>query len=461
MTELIAALTIERRVLAELKPHPRNPRKHPEPGTRGWQVLKASLGRDYFDPIVFNRRNGMLVSGHLRHKVLLDLGYTHADVSMVDYDEAEHWARLIAANELLGEWETDLLDSLARDIDASGIDSRLAGWDEKQMAARLDGPAITDDTENAIVLVSKADDLQLEWKVQVGDLFEAGPHRILCGDCTRAENWRALLGNELADIIWTDPPYNVDYESIQRRRIEIKAADGKSHTHSAPEAILNDDLSPEAYRRLMTAAFATAHAFTKPGGAIYVAHADSHGLVTREAVGAAGWHVAQCLIWVKNAFTLGRQDYQWQHEPVLYGWKLGAAHYWQGGFSLSTILDDEERNLSKLAKEELVAIIQRLRNARETTVIREPRNPGNGLHPTVKPLPLVARQIHNSSRKGEIVAELFAGSGTTLIAAHQTGRRARATELEPKFCAVNLQRLKEAGLEVNKVDHVSPVPAAA
>lgn len=448
--EKTATLRVERLALADLKPHPRNPRKHPEPGSPGWESLKVSLGHDYFDPLVVNVRNSMLVSGHLRHKVLNDSGFTHADVSIVDYDEPTHYARLIAANNLLGEWEDAILTSLARDLETAGLSAGLAGWTEKEMAAQFEGPAVTDDTTDTIVLVSQAEEIQRQWAVKPGDLYAAGAHRVLCGDCTAPESWRTLLGDSLADIVWTDPPYNVDYDSIQRRRIEIKAAEGQ-RVHAAPEAILNDHLSDAAYSKLLVDCFRTAHEFTRPGGTLYVAHADSHGLDTRAAVAAAGWHVAQCLIWVKNAFTLGRQDYQWQHEPVLYGWKLGAAHYWQGGFSQASVIDDEETNLAKATKPELVAIIQRLRNARDTTVIREPRGTGNALHPTVKPLPLVARQIWNSSQRGDTVLELFGGSGTTILAAEQTGRRAVATELDPKFCAVILERLKRHGLTVEKL----------
>lgn len=449
-SEKIASLRVERRALADMRPHPRNPRSHPARGSKEWIILGRSLERDYFDPLVLNDCNGMLVSGHLRLKVLLERGFTHADVSVVEYDEQTHCARLIAANNLLGEWEEEVLSALAGDLDQAGIDAALAGWDGKQLVSRLDGPQVTDDSETALVLVSKAEELQEKWNVQPGDLYSAAEHRLFCGDCTAPENWRAMLGTELADLVWTDPPYNVNYDSIQRRRIELKAADGQ-HVHAKPEAIMNDCLSDAAYSTLLHTCFSTAFFFTKPGGAIYIAHADSYGLLTRQAAAAAGFHVAQCLIWVKNAFTLGRQDHQWQHEPILYGWKPGAAHYWQGGFSQASVIDDEEKNLSKLAKEDLIGIINRLRNARETTVIREARNTGNALHPTVKPLALVARQIWNSSRHHETVLELFGGSGTTILAAEQTGRRCVATELDPKFCAVILERLTLSGLSVEKI----------
>lgn len=447
----VATLRVERMPLADLKPHPRNPRKHPAMDSPQWTALQTSLSHDYFDPLVWNCRNGMLVSGHLRHKVLLATGFTHADVSVVDYDEPTHYARLIAANSLLGEWEDAILASLARDLESGGLAAGLAGLDPKAMAALLDGPKVTDDTATAAVLVSQAEEIQRERNVQLGDLYAIGEHRVLCGDCTAAANWHRLLGDRRADMVWTDPPYNVDYDATQRRRIELSAEHGKQ-SHIKPQAILNDHLSDARYAELLNACLARAFEFTKEGGVIYVAHADSQGLVNRQACANAGWKIAQNLIWVKNAFTLGRQDYQWQHEPILYGWKPGAAHYWQGGFKQATVIDDEESGLAKLAKPDLIAIIQRLRNERDTSVIREPRNTSAALHPTIKPLPLVARQIWNSSRAGETVQELFGGSGTTLLAAEQTGRRCVATELDPKFCAVILERGHRAGLKVEKLD---------
>jgi DNA modification methylase len=450
MPEKVAALRVERMELAVLKPHPRNPRKHPKVDSPAWAALRASLDHDYFDPLVVNQRNGMLVSGHLRHKVLISAGFTHADVSVVDYDEETHVARLIAANQLLGEWEEEMLANLAADLNRVGMSAGLAGLTEKDLASMLEGPSVSDDTETAQELVSQAEEVARQWNVQPGDLYAAGGQRVLCGDCTSSENWRLLLGGRLADMVWTDPPYNVNYDSIQQRRIDLKRSEGKN-PHQKPEAIINDDLSDAEYAGLLSACFAVAYEHTKPGGSIYVAHADSYGLLTRKMVAGAGFYVAQCLVWVKNAFTLGRQDYQWQHEPILYGWKPGAAHYWQGGFSQSSVIDDETKHLDKLGKAELVSIIQTLRNARDTTVIREPRGTGGDLHPTVKPLQLVARQIWNSSQRGDTILELFGGSGTTLLAAEQTGRRAVATELDTKYCAVILERLTRFGLKVEKI----------
>lgn len=445
----IASLCIERWELSAIKAHPKNPRTHPPKGSVKWEALRKSLDHDYFDPLVVNRRNGMLVSGHKRHPMMIDLGFIQADVSVVDYDEPTHYARMIAANTHLGEFEETMLSQLAGEIEAAGIDAALAGFDEKAFAALLEGPTVVDEPEPAEDLMSKADELQTRWQVKLGDVYQIGNHRLLCGDSASLDNWTLLLQGRLADMVWTDPPYNVAYDAIQRRRNDLNVERGRK-PHVKPQTILNDDVTDAEYLQLLKSWFTAAHAVTKPGGAIYVAHADSHGAPTRNTLVEAGWYLAQCLIWVKNAATLGRQDYQWQHEPILYGWKSGAGHHWQGGYNQRTVID-AETDLSKLSKAELIVMVNQMRNERDTTVIREPRNAGNLLHPTVKPLQLVARQIWNSSRRGETVVELFGGSGTTLAACEQTGRHCVATELEPKYCAVILERLSAYGLNVDKV----------
>lgn len=435
--------------LSACQPHPENPRRHPKKGKPKWEALRKSLQFDYFDPMVVNRRNGMLVSGHLRREMLLDLGETRARVVVKDYDEATHKARMIAANTLIGEWEETMLAKLAGELEGGGIDASLLGLTEKDMMNLLDGPVTIDDTEQVEELKSKAEQLLEKWQVKPGHMYQIGPHRLLCGRCESPDNWQLLLGDGQADMIWCDPPYNVAYDAAQRKRNKLHTEAG-SKTNIVPQTILNDDMPRGEYAELLNAWLGTGIARLKPGGAIYIAHADSFGLETRQAAAAAGAYIAQCLVWVKQAFTLGRQDYQWQHEPILYGWKTGAAHHWQGGFSQSTIID-EAVDLKKLSKGELITMINHLRNATDTSIIREPRNVVSDLHPTVKPVRLVARQIWNSSRRGETVLELFGGSGTTLAAAEQTGRRCVATELDPKFCAVILERMSSYGLSIEKL----------
>lgn len=449
VTERTASIEIERAVpVDQLKLHARNPRTHAEPGSPIWGILRRSIEHSYFMPLVWNRRNGCLVSGHFRLKVMIEMGYTHVDVSVVDVDEATHLAMMIAANRLLGEWEKEMLAQLATEIDAAGLDAALALYDEKALLALVECPVTSDDTAQTEELLSKAEHLQEKWQVQPGDGYQIGPHRLRCGACESPDNWQWLLGDGLADLMWCDPPYNVKYDASQRKRDKIHAATGASPVIK-PQAILNDDMPRAEYGELLKAWLGMGASRLKPGGAVYIAHADSFGLETRTAAAAAGLYIAQCLIWVKQSFTLGRQDYQWQHEPVLYGWKTGAGHYWQGGYSQATVID-ESTDLKKLSKGELITMINHLRNAADTSVIREPRNTCSDLHPTVKPVRLVARQIWSSSRRGDTVLELFGGSGTTMAAAEATGRRCVATELDPKFCAVILERMTILGLQAEK-----------
>lgn len=414
---MIAELNVERRPLVELKPHPENPRTHDEEGGERWKALKKSLEHDYFDPLVFNLRNGFLVSGHFRRKVLESMGVTEVDVVVVDYEEETHLARMLAANRQFGEWDEEALNDLNEALQSSGVEGWLAGVLDSEWSDFGGGQIdVEDDSDEVVDKLGRSDELQAKWQVQAGELFEAGGLRLLCGDCTEERSWKLLLGQEKADLLWTDPPYNVAYDSLQEHRNEALGQ------HGAVQALEGDDLSDADYRDLLNRAFASAFLSMKKGGCIYVAHADSQRLPNQLALEEAGFMAKQTLIWVKPQFTLGRQDYQWRHEPILYGWKSGAAHYWNGGFSQSTVVEMETGD-----------------------------SVGIG-HPTVKPLDLVVQHITSSSRKGELVMDLFAGSGTTLLAAYHAGRRAVATELEPKFCAVILERLEEAGLEIKRYE---------
>lgn len=441
MDDLVAAIEIARKKIEELKKHPRNPRRHPEPGSALWVILKRSLQHAYFEPLVWNRRNGYLVSGHLRLAVLMELGFTLVDVSVIDVDETTHCALMIAANRLLGQWEEEMLALLAKDIDAAGIDAALALYDHKSLLALVDCPDIPDDVAEIEALVSAADKLQEKWRVAPGEMYRLGNHRLLCGECEAPGNWQRLCGDIKADMLWCDPPYNIAYDRAKKKN-------NTPSTHS--DKLLNDDLPRTEYLDLLKAWLGMGAARLKPGGAFYVAHAEAFGLETRLVLRDVGLSVRQCLIWVKQAWTLTRQDYQWQHEPILYGWQSGGPHHWQGGFSQSTVIDFDVE-LKKLSKAALLSMVNHLRNAVETTVIREPRPSVSELHPTMKPTRLVARHIWNSTRRGEMVIDLHNGSGTTIAAAEQTGRICRATELDPRYVSVTLERMSALGLEIEKV----------
>lgn len=226
-----------------------------------------------------------------------------------------------------------------------------------------------------------------------GDVWIMGQHRLLCGDATKLDDFQKLMDRDRADAVWTDPPYNVDYEGKTQDRLKID----------------NDKMGNEDFRAFLKKAFTNMAQFTKAGGAAYVAHADTEGVNFRTAFTESGFLLKQCLVWVKNAFVMGRQDYHWRHEPILYGWKEGAAHEWFGDRSQSTVLE-----------------------------FNRPQR--NGEHPTMKPVELVEYCLENSCPRGGIVLDPFAGAGSTLVACELGGRRARLLEIAPGYCDVIVAR---------------------
>ncbi|CAB4218751.1 COG0863 DNA modification methylase [uncultured Caudovirales phage] len=238
--------------------------------------------------------------------------------------------------------------------------------------------------------------------IVVGDFFEIGPHRLLCGSSTDPDSWARLMGNRMIDLMLTDPPYNVNYQGKTAHALKI----------------INDKMSSSNFYQFLFDFYTSAGLFVKPGGAWYIWHADSEGHNFRQAFIDAGNKLAQTLIWKKNTFVMGRQDYQWQHEPCLYGWKTGAGHKWFSDRKQATILEFDKPT----------------RNAD---------------HPTMKPVPLFAYQISNSSKPGEIVADGFLGSGTTMVTSHQLDRRCYGLELDPKYCQVIINRMLKLDPNIN------------
>lgn len=264
----------------------------------------------------------------------------------------------------------------------------------------------------------------IETRCKPGDLWQLGQHRLLCGDSTKAEDVARLMAGELADLWLTDPPYNVAIEN----------SNGKT--------IANDNMASEAFLQFLTEAFKASEQSMRPGCAFYVWFASRKHINFETALNAAGLRVCQELIWEKNAFVLGRQDYHWKHEPCLYGWKEGAPHYFCAIRNEATVMADEaEINPRKMRKDELIRFVEEMLAAKpETSVINENKPTRDAEHPTMKPVRLFGRLIRNSSKRGEIVLDTFGGSGTTVVACEQMERKARIMELDPHYCNVILAR---------------------
>lgn len=267
-----------------------------------------------------------------------------------------------------------------------------------------------------------------------GTVYELGPHRLMCGNSCDPDDMSKLMDGQKADLICTDPPYNVDYEG----------SDGKK--------IQNDHMEDSNFLNFLVDAFNTMFSVLKNGGVYYIWHADSEGYNFRTAVKKCGGTVRQCLIWVKNSLVLGRQDYQWRHEPCLYGWKEGSGHYWDGRRDLSTVID-KRKDYKNMSKEQLLEEIKKLTGENvPASIIYEDKPKRNDDHPTMKPVPLFVKLIRNSSKEEDIVLDSFGDSGTTLIACAKLNRSARLMELDPRYCDVIRKRwtkyAQENGLEV-------------
>ena len=277
---------------------------------------------------------------------------------------------------------------------------------------------------------------QIKTDIIPGDTFTIGRHRLICGDCRSHDLMARLMAGKKIDLVLIDPPYNVDY------------------TGGTPDALqlMNDNQTDADFYKFLEDSFKSIFNYSKPGGAWYVWHADSEGLNFRTAFEQAGVLMKQCLIWVKNSMVMGRQDYQWRHEPCLYGWKPGASHYFTKDRTNTTVYDDKI-DYGKMKKTDLLRTISEMINARDmSTVLYYNKPMRNDIHPTMKPVPLIADQIINSSQVGEIIADTFGGSGTTMVASHQMNRTCYMMDLDPRCCHVIIDRMLklDGSLEITK-----------
>ena len=396
-------MVIERKHTADLIPADYNPRKDLKPGDAEYEKLKRSIEQfGYVEPVIWNKTTGFVVGGHQRLKVLLDMGVTEVECVVVEMDAEKEKALNIALNKISGEWDKDKLALLIADLQGADFDVSLTGFEP----AEID--SLFKDAQQSKV---KDDDFDVEAELKApvitkaGDVWTLGRHRLVCGDSTKAETFALLMGDRKANLVITDPPYNVNYEGSA----------GK---------IKNDNMADDAFYQFLLAAFQNTEAVMADDASIYVFHADTEGLNFRRAFADAGFRLSGTCIWKKQSLVLGRSPYQWQHEPILFGWKKKGKHQWYTGRKESTIWEFDK-----------------------------PKK--NGDHPTMKPIPLLAYPIMNSSMSNTLVLDPFGGSGSTLIACEQTDRSCCTIELDEKFCDVIVKRYIEqvgsaAGVSVQR-----------
>lgn len=433
-------LKTEKRKLNELVAADYNPRKALTPEDSEYQKIKRSIEEfGYVDPIIINE-DGTIIGGHQRCTVLKDLGYEEVDVVVVSLDKQREKALNIALNKITGEWDELKLKDLLLDLDLGDYDISLTGFEQEDLAELVDNLAVEpeamdDDFDGEAVL----EDI-VEPKTRLGDVWKLGRHRLMCGDSTSQEDVATLMKGEMADLIITDPPYNVNYGD---KADMLDTYLQKGHRNNS--RIKNDNMDNESFYSFMLQIYQSAYEFMRDGAAIYVFHAESTGHIFRQAFLDAGLKLAQCLIWEKNAFVLGRQDYQWRHEPCLYGWKEGAAHYFINDRTQDTVILEDDVDFESMKKADLIAYIEDMHRKYkdQTSVIYENKPTRNDIHPTMKPVTLIGRLMSNSSKSGWNVLDLFGGSGSTLMAAEQLGRTAFLMELDEKFCDVIVKRWEE------------------
>jgi len=382
-----STMNIQKINILKLKPSEYNPRKDLQPEDEEYIKIKNSiLEFGYVAPVIINA-DMTVIGGHQRLKVLKELGYEEIQCIVVDLDKNKEKALNLALNKISGEWDNDKLEAILAELKETDIDINVTGFSNDEIDDILKD--IIGSNEDDFDLEEALDEIE-EPTTKVGDIWRLGKHRLLCGDSTQQEDVMRLMNNQEADMLLTDPPYNVDYEGTA----------GK---------IENDNMNETEFYNLLIDDFINMYSVAKSGAPIYVFHADTEGLNFRNAFKNAGFKLAQCLVWVKNTFVMGRQDYQWKHEPILYGWKEGKAHYFIDSRSQNTVLEFDKPT----------------RNAE---------------HPTMKPIDLLVYLIKNSSKENNLIVDLFGGSGSSLIAAEQSNRICYTMELDPRYCDVIIKR---------------------
>lgn len=423
-------LKIVYRALGDLVPYARNSRTHD--ATQVAQIAASITEFGFTNPVLIDEDGG-IIAGHGRVLGAAKLGLASVPtITLAGLSEIQRRAYVIADNKLAlnAGWDEAMLKVELEAIAEFGFDVDLVGFSADEMAAMFatepEKPGLTDPDD--------APDVAAPVSVP-GDTWILGSHRLHCGDSTSVDAVETLMAGLMVDACWTDPPYNVNYESKLAGKIK------------------NDHMKDEAFRTFLRDAFTCAFTVMKPGAPIYVAHADTEGLNFRGAFKEAAFKISGCLVWAKDALVLGRSDYQWQHEPILYGWKPGAAHRWYGGRKQTTVMklggnvftQNEDGTVTvKVGGESIVISGDNLKAAPlASTVIRCEKPKRSSEHPTMKPVELIAKMLRNSTREGDLVLDLFGGSGSTLICCEMLGRQARLMELDPRFADVIVKRWQD------------------
>ena len=376
-----------------------NPRQDLKPGDAEYEKLLRSVEEfGYVEPIIWNERTGNIVGGHQRLKVLEQLGYTEVECVVIDLDEVREKALNVALNKISGDWDHTKLAELMHEIVESGMDYQITGFEQQdldklfQQLQREKGEIVEDNFDAEVEAAKITEPI-----TKPGDIWLIGKHRLMCGDSTDLGAVATLMDGRKAKMVFTDPPWNVDYG-------------GNSHPSWKQRTIMNDKMSTGDFFGFLSNAFKAMKSISEPGAMTYVVMSAQEWGSVMTAMKECGYHWSSTIIWAKNSLVLSRKDYHTQYEPIWYGWLEGEKR-------LCPLGDRQQSDLWQ---------IDRPSKSEE--------------HPTMKPVALVAKAIGNSSHPNDDILDLFGGSGTTLLAAEQTGRTAHLMELDPKYCDVIVKR---------------------
>jgi len=379
-----------RRKVSALIPYARNSRTHSE--EQIGQIAASIREWGFTTPILVDADGG-IIAGHGRLLAAQKLGLDEVPTMTAEgWTDAQKKAYVIADNKLAlnAGWDNAMLAIEMKDLGDMGFDLGLTGFGADELSALFPNETTGLTDEDAVPEVPVVP-VTVE-----GDVWLLGRHRLMCGDSTSIDHLERLCDGQLVDMWLTDPPYNVAYEGGTKEKLTIK----------------NDSMGNDAFRQFLRDSYSAADAVMKKGAVFYIWHADLEGYNFRGAAADIGWAIRQCLIWKKSSLVMGRQDYHWQHEPCLYGWKEGASHLWAS-------------------------------DRKQTTILEFSKPSRNGEHPTMKPVELFEYQMLNNTKGSDLVLDSFAGSGTTAIACEKHGRYARLMELDPKYCDVIIKRWQD------------------
>lgn len=403
----------------EINPAPYNPRIDLQPGDPEYDALKKSIEQfGYIDPLIWNEKTGHLVGGHQRYKILMENKPKEITVSVVYLNEDEEKALNIALNKISGDWDEYKLEQVLLELKVANFDMSLTGFSDEELLETLPSDTEIDTVEEDNFDVHTALGKIKEPETKYGDVWQLGRHILVCGDATKLEDVKKLMGENKAALIVTDPPYNVAVKS-----------DSKKLNDDGHASILNDEMAAAEFDEFLRAVFMNYSYVMNDQAAIYVFHPSSFQIAFENEMRNAGMEIRSQCVWVKNAASFGWSQYRYQHEPVFYAYKKGYSPAWYG--------DRKQTTVWKAGLETEIP--------EPSTVWEISRGDvSKYVHPTQKPLELINIPIANSSKKGDIVLDFFGGSGSTLMTCEQTERQCRLLELDPYFCDVIKMRYQEA-----------------